>query len=74
MVDGFIDVEEQDWGLFLLHDPVFGEVDNPSAVDEHEHLDLLISSNFFYSAAELWVGNHRVDFVLYVFVFEDFLG
>lgn len=42
VVDGSVDIEEEDLGLLLLDDPVLGEVDDAAAVDEEEHLDLVV--------------------------------
>ena len=44
MIDGFVDIEEEDVCVAALEDVGLGEVDDASAVDEEEELDLVVYS------------------------------
>lgn len=74
MMDGPIDVEEKYLGLFLLDDPVVGEVDDATAIDEKEHFDLVIGLGFLDSGSQLRIGRDWVDFVLDILALEHFLA
>ena len=73
MVDGFVDVEEEDLGLLLLHDPGLSQVHDAAAVDEHKHPHLLIDAGLLHPLLDFGVGSDGVDLVLYVLALEQFL-
>jgi hypothetical protein len=73
-MDGFVNVKKKNLCFLLLHNPVFSEVDNTSAIDEHEHLDLLIGARLLDACGQFGIGSDGVDLVLYVLAFEYFLG
>lgn len=74
MVDGFVDVEKENLCLFLLNEPVFGEIDDSSAIDEEEHLDLVVGAGLLDASTQFRVGGHGVDLVLHVFAPEHLLN
>ena len=73
VMDGLVDVEEEDLGL-ALHEPALGEVDGAPAVQEHEQSYFFIASGFLHSFFEFDVGGDGVDLILYVFRLEEGLG
>jgi hypothetical protein len=73
VVDGLVDVEEEDFGLSAGDDRSLGEVDDAAAVDHEEQLHLLVGQRLSYLVGELSVLGDWVDLVLDVFAFEEFL-
>jgi hypothetical protein len=74
VVDGFVDVEEEDVCVAALEDVGLGEVDDASAVDEEEELDLVVHSRLLDPGEQLGVPGHWVHLVLDVLAFEELLG
>jgi hypothetical protein len=74
VVDGLVDVEEEDLRLLLLDDPVVGEVDDAAAVDEEEELDAVVGARLLDAGGQLTVGSHWVDLVLDLLALEEFLS
>ena len=68
-----MNVEQENVGLLLLDDPELGEIDEPTAVNEHEHFDSIVDARFLDTRVEVRVGGDRVDFILDVFALEHFL-
>lgn len=73
VVDGFIDVKEKQCGVIPLKKIALGEVEDSSAIDEEEELDLLIHLGFLDAGKQLGVPSDRVDLVLDILAFEKFL-
>ena len=74
MVDGFVNIEEKDLGFLVLLKEILSQIDQASAVDEHEHFDFLEWFWLFNAALELSVGGDRVDLILNVLALEHFLS
>lgn len=73
MVDGFIDVKEEYFGSALPEYVRLSEVDDASAVDEEEELDLVVHLRFLDAGKELGVSGDWIDLELYVLAAEEFL-
>ena len=73
VVDGFVDVEEENLGGALAEDVGLGEVDDAAAVDEEEELDLVVGLRFLDAGEELGVAGDRVDLEVDALAAEEFL-
>lgn len=73
MVDGLVDVEEEDLCGAGAEDVGLGEVDDAAAVEEEEELDLLVGAGLLDAGEELGVAGDRVDLELDVLAAEEFL-
>ena len=74
MVDGLVDVEEEDFGLGVPGQPLGCEVDEAPAIDEDEEFDLFfVDFGLLDLVLEFAIGGDGVDFVEDVFGFEEFL-
>ena len=73
MVDGFVDVEEEDFCLAVGEEVGLREVDDAAAVEEEEELDLVVGTRLLDAGEELGVAGDRVDLELDVLAAEEFL-
>lgn len=73
VVDGFVDVEEENLGGALAEDVGLGEVDDAAAVDEEEELDLVVGLRFLDAGEELGVAGDGVDLEVDALAAEEFL-
>ena len=73
MVDGFVDVEEEDLCLAVGEEVGLREVDDAAAVEEEEELDLVVGTRLLDAGEELGVAGDRVDLELDVLAAEEFL-
>lgn len=74
MVDRLVDIEQEDICVVTLEDVGLGEVNNASAVDEEEELDLVIHAWLFDFGKELSVSGNWIHLVLDIFALEKFLS
>ena len=49
MMDGFVNVEKKYLSLLLLNNPEESEIDQSSAIDEHEHFHFIVDSWLLYA-------------------------
>ena len=73
VVDGFVDVEEENLGGALAEDVGLGEVDDAAAVDEEEELDLVVGLRLLDAGEELGVAGDGVDLEVDALAAEEFL-
>ena len=73
MIDGLIDIEEEDMRIVALHDIRLGEIYDASAVDKQKQFDLLVYLWLFDAREELSVPCDWVHLILYVLTLEEFL-
>lgn len=73
MMNWFVNVEEEDMGLVLLHYPVISEISDAATIDKEEKFDSVVGPAFLYACVEFRVGSNWVDLVLDGLTFKEFL-
>lgn len=75
MIERLVDVKKKDLGsVFLIEDkPFLSQVDHSSTVDKHEKLYSLVLFGVFDLLFKFCIAGNRIDFVVNVFAFEEFL-
>jgi hypothetical protein len=73
VVDGLVDIEEEDVCVVACEDVGLGEIDDASAVDEEEELDLVVYARLLDPVEEFSVPGHWVHLVLDVLALEQLL-
>lgn len=74
VVDGFVDVEEEDFSLSAGDEFSLGEIDESSAVDEQEEAEAVVGKRLGDARIELGVLGDGVDLVVYIFALEELLS
>lgn len=70
MIYWLIHVEKKDFCLFLLDEPIFSEIDNATAINEHKQFNSIVDLGLLNAIGQVRIGGDRVDLILNTFAFE----
>ena len=75
MIDGFVNIKQENFGLFSLFgdEPFIGQIDKPATIDEHEQFYSLVFSRIFDSFLQLCIRRDWIDLILYALTLEELL-